>query len=218
MNVYVVTEGIAEQKVYVEWIPLINDRLVQVTDLDQVVQDTFYLVSGNGYPSYFEMISNAIEDVNRYTAFSRLVVSVDSEDMTREEKLAEVEEFVSDKGCRVEVVIVVQHFCFEAWALGNRKIVRPNTQSVRLKRFRQIHDVRTRDPELLPPLDEDELTRAQFAAKYLRAALNDKHRNLTYTKKDPAALKNPKYLEQLRLRLQETGHIRSFEDFLNAFA
>ena len=218
MNVYVVTEGVVEKKVYREWIPLVNQQLVQVSDIDEVKSNNFFLVSAGGYPSYFRVINDAIDDVNNYAAFDRLVVSIDSEDMTRDEKLAEVEAFIAAKACRATVIVVVQHFCFESWALGNRLVVRPNTQSTQLKRFRRIHDVRAKDPELLPRLDEDGLTRSQFAERYLRVALNDRFRNLTYSKRNPTALLHWKYLAQLQLRLSQTGHIPSFGDFLAAFA
>jgi len=217
VNLYVVTEGNVEKTIYRSWIPLINEMLTLAQAPDEVEQNNFYLVSAGGYPAYFQVIDDAIKDVNNYPAFDRLVVTVDSEDMTREEKLAELEEFLDERPCRGEVCVVVQHFCFEAWALGNRLVVRRNSQSRQLARFKRIHDVRALDPELLPSLEEDELTRAQFAEKYLRVALRDKYRNLSYSKRNPSSVAHPKYLVQLQRRLQDTGHIRSFGDLLAAF-
>jgi hypothetical protein len=217
MNVYVVTEGDVEKKVYRSWIPLINSDLVPIEHVDDVGQDSLYLISAGGYPAYFRVIEDAIKDVKRYPAFDRLVVTVDSEDMTRAEKLAEVAAFVETRPCAADVRIIVQHFCFEAWALGNRRIVRQNSQSQQLARYKRIHNVSSLDPELLPSLEEEDLVRAQFAEKYLRAALNDKFRNLSYSKSNPSSVMHRKYLQQLRLRLSETGHIDSFADFLTAF-
>jgi hypothetical protein len=76
----------------------------------------------------------------------------------------------------------------------------------------------TNDPELLPDLPVKHFNRAQFADVYLRKLLNNKHRNLTYSKSNPTALIHNKYFDQLNKRLNETGHIGSFEAVITAFA
>jgi len=218
VNFYVVVEGRTEKTVYNRWIPLVNPDLSPITRIEQVANDHFFLLTGGGYPAYFDIVDDAITDVNEYHAFDRLVISVDSEEMSFHEKLLELENHIQGQSCRIEIKIVIQNFCFEAWALGNKLIIRPNTQSPPLIEYRQLHDVRSQDPELLPLNPKEDLTRAQFAVKYLRVALNDKHRNLTYTKHNPRALLHLGYVEQLRLRLDQTGHIASFSGFLEAFA
>jgi hypothetical protein len=137
--------------------------------------------------------------------------------MTREEKHREIEDFVSQRTCPATILIVVQHFCFETWALANRKIIRPKTDSPRLRAYQAFFDVSARDPELLPPYPQEDLTRSQFAEKYLRAGLNDKYTGLTYTKRNPQPMKHPKYFLQVRARHADTAHIPSFADFLAAF-
>jgi hypothetical protein len=47
--------------------------------------------------------------------------------------------------------------------------------------------------------------------------LNEKYRNLTYSKSNPGALLHVKYFEQIKNRLKDTGHIASFGAFLQAF-
>jgi len=73
------------------------------------------------------------------------------------------------------------------------------------------------DPELLPAYPEEKLNRSQFAMRYLSLALYEKYKRLTYSKGKPNALLHPRYFNQVKRRLEETGHIRSFEAFLNAF-
>mgnify|MGYP001337878901 CR=1 FL=1 len=163
------------------------------------------------------IIDNAIEDVNNILQFDRLVITVDAEEMTRQEKIDEIKQFLGNKKCRVEIRIVIQFFCFEAWALGNQKIIKRNPSSTKLRKYRNFYDVRLKDPELLPEKKDEELTRSQFAEKYLRIALNDRFRNLTYRKNDPKALLHEKYFNELVKRLTTTSHIMSFEDFLSAF-
>lgn len=217
MNIYLVTEGKTEAIVYKSWIPLVNPNLTYIESLDYLNIDNFYIVSAKGYPFYFEVIEKAILDVNSINNFDRLVIAIDSEDMTKKEKYNEVYTFIGNKNCLTEVKIVVQHFCFETWALGNKKILRTNPTSVRLREYKRIFNVKKNDPELLPEKSNEGLNRAKFAEKYLRLALNDKFRNLTYTKKNPNAVINEKYFTELKKRLYDTKHIASFNDFLDAF-
>src|SRR5262245_58688133 len=122
MNIYVVVEGrVVEKAVYTVWIPEINNALVPAALPADVVGDNrFIILSGNGYPQYFDTIRAALEDVASSNTFQRLVICIDSEDMTLEEKRAEVIAFVEGTEYRhVDYRVVVQHFCFETWALGN---------------------------------------------------------------------------------------------------
>lgn len=217
MNIYIVTEGKAERKVYKHWIPFVNPKLSFVDEIDKVQNNNFFLISGGGYPAYFEVIEAAISDVNSYKTFDRLVISIDSEEISREEKQDEIKKFLSTKKCRVEIKIIVQHFCLETWGIGNQSIFRKNPQSVRLKEYREHYDVKTQDPELLPDYPREFLNRSQYATKYLKVALNDLHPNLSYSKRNPIALTNAKYFEQIKNRYEIVNHINSFSSFLTAF-
>jgi len=176
-------------------------------------------VSGNGYPAYFQVIEAALEDVSSNNTFDRLVICIDSEDMTLQEKYAEVVTFIEESGYRdaVDCRIVVQHFCFETWALGNRRIGSRNPQNVSLRTYRQLYNVMTHDPEGLPALPDENLNRSQFAEKYLRLTLNDKNKSLTYSKSNPKVVAHPKYYREVRNRLVETNHVQSFQAFMDAF-
>lgn len=180
---------------------------------------------GGGFPNYFSVIENAIKDIlfnsghSRKPIFDRLVVSVDAEENTYDQKRSDVESCIRDRlnGTYLDYKIIVQNFCLEAWCLGNRKIISKSNNNADLKVFTRHYDVRSSDPELLTPSDPERLTRAQHAKNYLRVALQNKHKNLTYTSSNPTALLNKKYYEQLKSRLIETQHIQSFQDFLDAF-
>lgn len=219
MNVYVVVEGrVSEKAVYTAWIPLINNALTVAPYIDDVVANNFFIVSGNGYPQYFDTIDRALDDVANGNTFDRLVICIDSEDMTLAEKYAEVVNVVQASGYGyVDYRVVVQHFCFETWALGNRKIGRRQPQNEPLRTYRNFYNVRALDPEGLPARPEEHLNRSQFAAKYLRATLNDRYRNLSYSKHDPHVLTHPKYFPELRSRLEDTHHIQSLQAFIDAF-
>ena len=217
MNVHIVVEGDSEKKIYPHWVTMVNPNLSYVEHISQIQSNHFTIVSGGGGPQYYEVIDAAIEDVNTYGNIDRLVVAVDSEEMSIDEKYKEVEAHLSKTPCVAAVRIVIQHFCLEAWALGNRAIIRPNPQDAKLREYKKFYNVRTHDPELLPPYDPDELNRANFAEKYLRRALQDKYAKLTYTKRNPDVLLHPKYFQRVKARLDETGHIPSLGGFLSAF-
>src|ERR1700743_3522646 len=155
MNAYIVVEGaVSEMKVYDSWITYVNPTIRRIGRIDEFAGDNFYLLSGRGYPQYFEMIENAIEDIDAYPNIDRLIVAADSEDMTFGEKYGELEEFIEEKkaGKRAfSYKIIVQHFCFEVWALGNKKIVQRNPTNDELKKMLTHYDVRTLDPEDLAP-------------------------------------------------------------------
>lgn len=227
MNVYIVVEGeVGEKKVYEKWIPLVNASLSFAPTINDVLQNNFYIAIGGGYPNLFEIIEDGIEDVSGiysggHRLFDRFVVVIDSEEHTPQEKNSEISDFVDEiviqKNIQLDYRVIVQHFCLETWALGNRKIFSNNIGIPELARYKTIHNVAKEDPELLPALEEEELNRAQFALKYLTKLLNNKHRNHSYSKRDPGALLHEKYFEQVKLRYQETHHIASFNSFLTAF-
>ena len=219
MNLYIVVDGeVGEKYLYRSWIPLVNPVLNYVQNITMIDKNNFSIISGGGFPNYFEVIEAAIEDVNRYAHINRLVIAIDSEDLSYSEKQSEMNQHLSKFKCKAEIRVIIQHFCLEAWALGNRQIIRPNPQCPKLNQYRRFYNVRSSDPELLPPYGLGELNRAQFAEVYLRKALNDKFRNLTYTKRNPEALLNSKYFQRVKERHEQTGHIRSFNDFLTAFS
>jgi hypothetical protein len=99
VNIYVVTEGKVESIVYRYWIPFVNPCLSQVDDFTKMRENNFYIVSGMGYPDYLDIIENAILDINNMRKFDRLVISIDSENMTRQEKYDEIGAFVLLKRC-----------------------------------------------------------------------------------------------------------------------
>ena len=194
MNIYVVVEGeVGEKQVYREWIPCVNPLLTYSPTLDQVITNNYYIVHGGGYPQYFTMIKNAIEDVRNITTtdgallFNRLVISADSEENTYDEKRIEIETFITTQMQQrqdndIDYKVIIQNFCLEAWCLGNRKIISQITNSQELLKYTKHYNVKINDPELLTPFSDESLTKAQHAEKYLRHALLNKHKNLTYNK------------------------------------
>ena len=214
-----VVEGkVVEKSVYKVWVPEIRNDLTYVAHPSELINNNFTIVSGNGYPSYFETIKDAIGDVSSSAVPMRLIVCIDSEEMTLNDKYLEIDDYIKDVGPPQDYRIVVQHFCFETWALGNRKIPSRNPKNPKLQRFRKLHDVLKKDPEEWPGLPSEGLNRSQFAEYYLQLILNDRYKRLTYSKSNPHVVAHAKYFEELKLRRADTGHIKSFEAFISAFS
>jgi hypothetical protein len=219
MNYYVVVEGRSgEKRVYPKWISLLNPSLKEVHSVNEIGNDNYLIISGNGYPSYMKIIDNAIEDCSSYAAIDFLVVAVDAEDFTYQAKKTEILAYIGDRLPPQKVKVIVQFPCLENWALGNRVVCKRNPQDARLRKYLRAYDVRVYDPEGLPPFPDEDLNRCQFAFVYLKRILNDRHPSLTYTKSNPVVIEHEKYFEQMRKRLEETGHIVSFRDFLETFS
>lgn len=219
MNIYVVVEGnSSEPKVYRKWIPLVNPDLKEVSYIQDVNENNFLIRTGGGYPNLVGIIQNALEDIRNNPIFNRLVVVVDSEDLTLQQRHAEIEQHIQANQPICQYKIVVQHFCLEAWGLGNRKFGPRKPKSEELREYKLIHDVFENDPENLPGHKTLELNRAQFAEKYLRSMIRDKGNHLTYTKSRPDVVAHESYFSELKSRLAQTGHIASFNLLFDAFA
>lgn len=228
MNFYMVVEGeVGEKQVYGNWIPYVNPALRCALTINDVTEDSFYIISGGGYPNLLEVIDSAVEDmsilVRQGTAiFDRLVIAVDSEEESHNLKYKEIDSIVLDSLARLRLShldykIIVQHFCLETWALGNKRLVTNNIKQVELGELINHHNVAKYDPELLTPKDPESMNRAQTATKYLKLLLNNKNKSLTYNKGNPGALLHMKYFEQIKQRADDTGHIPSFKSFIDAF-
>jgi hypothetical protein len=229
MNIYLVVEGEkTETLVYDKWIGYTNDSLRVVRSISDVSVNNVYMIVGNGWPCYLDRIKAAVEDVCNKTdayglqLFSRLVVAVDTETVTVEEKTAEITETVVEalNGSHMafDLHVVAQHFCIEVWFLGNKDLLRRSEK--RLSRNDIEHyDVSLRDPELLNvPSNSRSLTNAKYAKMYLKNLVRDKYPLLTYHSNNPGPVLDGRYYRFVVSRLNDTGHIQSFRAFIKAFS
>lgn len=216
MNVYVVVEGNStEKKVYTKWIPYINTSLTYVDTLKLVKNNHFSILSGTGYPQYLRKIELAIEDINIHGGIDRFVVCADSDDQSYQEKYNEINNIFQSHSSSATKYIVVQHFCFETWALGNTRVFKRNPVDQLLRQYIRTYNVLNQDPEELPAYSIRSLNRSQFAFHYLKKILAE--RDIRYSKRNPNHVKDRSYLDELINRFDTTSHISSFGDFLATF-
>ncbi len=217
MNLYFLVEGRrTERKVYPSWLSHLLPQFSKVDRHDLAVDNHYYLISGEGYPSLLHHLRDAIANVNRSQAFRYLVVCLDADEATIEDRVLEIEDYLSREqlhlgDCKLE--IVVQNRTFETWFLGNRRIVSAaGIQSQILRNYVEFFDVRSDDPERMG-IHSDFRTHAAFHAEYLREAFAEK--GLRYSKSNPGHVCDIAYLEQLQSRVESNAeHLPSFQTLL----
>ncbi len=216
MNYYILVEGeCVEPAVYKTWIRFLNPKLKPINYISEYIKNNYLIFSGKGYPNYLNTIVEACKTVLNNKIIDNLVIAVDSEEMSFNEKKEEIENIIKPYANKMNYKIIIQHFCIETWALGNLKIIKRNPQDTELRSYIKHFDVKNQDPENMPNYPKKYKTKAQFAYRYLKKTLYEK--NQIYSKSSPKVLCNKKYYKQVKKRYEVKRHIQSFDAFINAF-
>jgi REP element-mobilizing transposase RayT len=214
MNIYFLVEGRrSEKKVYPQWLSYLLPGLTQVRYFDEAKNHNFYLFSSNGYPSILDDIKNAAEDINSCGKYAYLVVCLDADESTVEEKREEINEIFQPGSLelKAELVIIVQNRCFETWFLGNRKVFPRNPQDEIFREYCRFYNVSIKDPELMPNFAGFNRI-AQFHEDYLKRMLREK--GIRYTKRNPGNVGEPHYIEALQKRTGNNhNHLKTLKYF-----
>ena len=215
MNLYFLVEGRrTEKRVYKSWVNHVFPLLEEAERVEDLVGNNFFILSGNGYPSYCERIPRSLQDIEKHGSIDHYFVCVDAEEIGMSEKFREIESIITGNSKVEQYHIVVHDCCIETWFLGNRKMMKkiPSTQD--LKSCKNFYDVSVEDPELMNCPTNYE-SRAQFHYDYLKAMMSE--RGLVYTKLSPGQVKEKQFIEALVERNHETGHISSFGQLVALF-
>jgi hypothetical protein len=217
MNIYFLVEGRStEKKLYTAWLNYLIPELQRVNFYDQIAQNNYVIISGNGYPSILdEGIPNAIDKIQEVPKYNYLVICLDADEDTVEEREKYVNDFIKENiaiPASLEIVIIIQNRCIETWLLGNRKIFNYRQPLQRLLAdYVQYYDVSQNDPELMGKFKQK--NHADFHLVYLQEIFRAK--NLSYSKKFPGETQEEYYLQQLIKRIDETEHLKTFQKFIN---
>jgi REP element-mobilizing transposase RayT len=214
MNIYLLVEGRrSEKKIYPQWLSYLLPGLSQVRYFDEAKNHNFYLFSSNGYPSILDDIKNAAEDINSCGKYAYLVVCLDADESTVEEKKEEINEIFQQGSVelKAELVVIVQKRCFETWFLGNRKVFSRNPQDEIFREYCRFYNVSIKDPEMMPNFTGFNRI-AQFHEDYLKRMLREK--GIRYTKRNPGNVGESHYIEALQKRTENNpGHLKSLRYF-----
>ncbi len=227
MNLYVVVEGRrTEPQLYRAWLPRLIPGLQPVRRLDDLSGDSLYILHGNGYPAIEDRVREAVENISEFPAIDHLLICLDSEEDSWEDRHAELRGLLDLLSCPRPSTVIVAECSIETWLLGNRRVVRRNPESARLREWRAHYDVLELDPEKMRGHPAFR-TRAQFHFAYLQEVFRDRfgatelqRGHLAYTKEHPGEAASPSYLDELRRRATEPQpagppHLQSFARLLS---
>lgn len=220
MNIYFLVEGAkTEPKVYPQWLRYLIPELLQVKFAREAKENNYYLLSGKGSPRLLtEELANSVTEINELGNYNHLVLVIDTDNVSEQEKIEEVEKFMADNGiilndsCHLH--IVAQKCCIETWFLGNRKVYtkNPGNQSD-FYNHKNFYDVSKNNPESMLKPNQFNGSTSIYHEVYLRKMLAEK--NIRYSKSDPREVGESYYLDELKKRVNETNHLSSLKIFLN---
>jgi hypothetical protein len=192
--------------------------LKKVDRLEDVSNDDYLLISIDGNTARRDNIGESLKSIERHNStamengrnpIDRLLVCLDAEDSTYEDKLNEVESLISNYSPSLACDAIVHNCCLETWFLGNKQMMKRYPQSELLREWKDFYDVSAACPESMPCYPGFRV-KAEFHLEYLKEMLRDRASSLTYSKYSPSAVKQEKYLLALVDRYETTGHIQSF--------
>jgi hypothetical protein len=231
---FLVEGGKTEPKVYKAWLQHLFPSLTFVVRPEDMTMNTYRIIAGNGYPSMVDRQNNNSEvsrleacliDIEKFGNVNHFFICIDSEEHSYTARFHELKSKLDDlksgyniDSSKTEIHIIIQHCCFETWALGNAEI--PNEypllrSSTILSDFQAYYDVLVNDPEEMSccPTGRTFSTKARFHERYLKEYL--KEFGLSYSKKDPKVVADKKYLDALKKRCESMNHLSSLKLLLD---
>jgi hypothetical protein len=213
MSLYFIVEGRrTEHSIYPAWLSLLRPDLTRVFIPGDAAHNNYCLISGKGFPRLLHHIGNSILDVEANEQYMHLVIVVDVEDETIEEKTAYILDYIRDNHIHFnmnKLFIVMQNKTIETWLLANSRILTRNPHDSVLLSYKNFYNVSLQDPESMPIYNGFQ-TNASFHYDYLKRMLAEK--NLCYTKHSTRVVESRHYLDQLIIRTTQ-NHILSFKQF-----
>ncbi len=238
MNFYFVFEGKTEPIIYKKWFSILLPKLSEVKSYDEVTKNNYHYQSDMGIPNCYNIVADAIQEINEFPEYDYLVLFLDADALSIDEKREEANEFIQkilDKteneyeyknlpsNCKFH--IIVQKVCIETWFLGNRKFFPRQPHNELLKEYINYYDIFKNDPEKLASefIEDDEnqnrifgyATKALFHESYLREIFKERLKGQAYRKSRPKYVQEEDYLLQLLKRIkEEPSHLKSFQEFI----
>jgi hypothetical protein len=216
MNLYFLVEGRrSEARIYPEWLAYLLPQLRRIRNFDDVEHNHYFLIDGGGYPSIYNHLKNAVAEVNSAPRYDYLILCLDADESTVEERIQQIDDFMKREGLKplhCHFKIVVQNRCLETWFLGNRMVYPRQPNGEIFRQYCRFFDVSADDPELMG-VYKGFTSISLFHYSYLKAMLAE--RNIQYTKSRPRAVVDPPYIDQLVSRVDNTDHLKSLKDFFD---
>jgi hypothetical protein len=220
LNIYFLVEGgETEPKVYPQWISHLVPKLSRVVSAHEACVNNYYLMSGMGSPRLLtNEFANSVAEINELGNYNYLVLVIDADDMTAQDKIEEIKQFIENNNIvlnsNCHLHIIAQKYCIETWFLGNQKVyTKILGKQTEFYNYAKFYDVSQQDPELMNKPEFFEKSVSIYHEIYLRKMLAEK--NIRFSKSKPREVGEKHYLEQLQKRVKETSHLSSLKSFFN---
>lgn len=226
MACYFIVEGArTETELYPFWIGLLRPDFNKVDKIEEISKAGDYCIeSGHGH-QITERIKGVLKKIEKDSIPVKcFAVVVDSEEKPPKKVKSDFEAFIAANNSirSLNVLVLVQPICIEAWLLGNEKIYPKDNHPEyevsipQLSQFKKFYDTKLLDPELIPPLSgkmaEAFSVRAQFCNNYLRRVnLNKSNGRYSYRKDRLRYIKTKVYFSALKKRSKLNNEMKWFE-------
>lgn len=222
MNVYFLVEGKTERKVYPKWLSHLVPHLERVNAPGDAANNNYYLISGGGFPSILDNhLVDSVNDVNAAGNYDYLVLAIDADDISADEKEEEVRRFVSSNNivlAHCKLIVMPQVVCMETWFLGNRRIYARNPSADDVLALTKHYNTANNDPEKMRQPEGYSGSIGDYHFHYLKTMLRENGITSSYRKSQPIGVTKPYYIEELRNRVasdqNSMGSLRNFFNFL----
>lgn len=218
MNLYFVVEGRrTERLLYPRWLNFLLPQYTRTDNYENVSDNNYFLLSSEGFPSIIKRTQEAISNITTINKYKKLIVILDSEDSSIEEREKSIQDILiaSPLPKGVDLDIIVQHRCIETWLLGNRKAIPHQPTCTVTCKCKQFYNVIEKDPELMDKPNNHNGSIASFHEHYLSHALSDQSNGQAgYSKSHPGQTMTEPYWIQLVARYNDTEHIQSIWPFI----
>ena len=219
MNYYFLLEDEKSfMKVLPYWLKYMGFQHERVADISDVCENSYVLQSGQGVT---QLITKALFDtidtlMNNPYKIDKLVVIVDAEDKTIEERKKEIYDRILKKYDTIlfvfEIVIIVCNRCFETWLLGSCGIYPDIVEEDSFFFLYYKHyNVEKEDPENMGVPFNCDKTIAKYHFCYFHELM--RYHRKRYSKKKPLIAMEKDFFENIVRRVNLTQHLNSFRDF-----
>lgn len=231
---FLVEGGKTEPKVYKAWLQHLFPSLTFVLTPEEMTINTCRIIAGHGYPKMVSKptkepgvssLEACLIDIEKFGNVNHFFICIDSEEHSYTARFHELKSKLDDlksgyniDSSKTEIHIIIQHCCFETWALGNAEI--PNEyssigSSKVLSDFKTYYDVLVNDPEEMSccPPGHTFSTKARFHKRYIKEYL--KQFGLSYSEGNPKVVADKKYLDALKKRCESMNHLSSLKLLLD---
>jgi hypothetical protein len=191
----------------------------------------YYIIGNGGYPFIYTgpkipidsspSLKNAILDINSNPNYDYLVICLDADELSVEDRIAEFETY-KQKFAKEGVVLnpkcqyklIVQDKCIETWFLGNKKMYKRFPNNEPLISYSRFYNVSLNNPEEMGTYSDD-FTCQDFHLQYLRVMLREKIKK-SYKKENPLAIIDEPYINTIIDRAKDKKkHLKSLRSFVD---